>query len=119
VRRCATAPAATAHYRFGARTPKSSYIIGSACLTLALFGRAAIAFLQLVPMALLGVFLVYVGIQHAACLRDIKNRTPLLALAITIGVVALLTNLTWGFLAGLVLQGLLQVTLRRASSEED
>jgi sulfate permease, SulP family len=108
----------TAHYRFGARTPKSSYIIGSACLTLALFGRAATGALQLVPMAVLGVFLVYVGIQHAAYLRDIKNRTPLLALAITIGVVSLLTNLTWGFLAGLVLQVLLQVTLRRTSSEE-
>ena len=56
----------TAHYRFGARTPKSSYVIGGLCILLALFGRAAIGILQLIPIAVLGVFLIYVGIQHAA-----------------------------------------------------
>jgi SulP family sulfate permease len=98
----------TAHYRFGARTPKSSYVIGGVCILLALFGRAAVGLLQLIPLAVLGVFLVYVGIQHAAYLRDIFKRRAELLIAVSVGLVSLLTtNLTWGFLVGFVLQGIL------------
>jgi SulP family sulfate permease len=97
----------TAHYRFGARSPKSSYIIGAVCLLLALFGRAAVGLLNLIPAAVLGVLLVYVGIQHASYLRDILRRAPLLIIAIFVGVVSLLTtNLMWGFLTGFLLQGI-------------
>jgi len=95
----------TAHYRFGARTPKSSYIIGALCILLALFGRAAIGVLHLIPIAVLGVFLIYVGIQHAAYLRDIVK-----LIAVCVGVVSLpTTNLMWGFLTGFVLQGILMI----------
>jgi SulP family sulfate permease len=98
----------TAHYKFGARTPKSCYVIGSTCLLLALFGRSAVGLLRLIPMAILGVFLIYVGIQHAAFLRDIVKTRSSLFIAASVGLVALATtNLTWGFLAGFVLQGLL------------
>jgi len=97
----------TAHYRFGARGPKSSYVIGGVCVLLALFGRAAIGVLNLIPMAVLGVFLIYVGVQHAAYLWDILNSAPLLLIAIGVGVVSLLTtNLMWGFLTGFILQGM-------------
>jgi sulfate permease, SulP family len=100
----------TAHYKFGARTPKSSYIIGGLCILLALFGRAAIGVLHLIPIAILGVFLIYVGIQHAAYLRDIVKRAPLLLIAVCVGAVSLLTtNLMWGFLTGFVLQGILLI----------
>jgi SulP family sulfate permease len=98
----------TAHYRFGARNPRSSYVIGVVCIILALFGRAAVGLLQLIPAAVLGVLLVYVGIQHAAYLRDILRRPTLLAIAICVGGVSLLTtNLMWGFLTGFFLQGIL------------
>jgi SulP family sulfate permease len=98
----------TAHYRFGARTPKASYVIGGVCLLLALFGRTAVGLLNLIPTAVLGVFLVYVGIQHAAYLRDIVKRLPLLFIALCVGVVSLATtNLMWGFLAGFALQAIL------------
>ncbi len=98
----------TAHNKFGARTPKSSYVIGSICLLLALLGRAAITVLHLIPVAVLGVFLVYVGVQHAAYLRDILKRVSLLFIAVCVGVVSFLTtNLMWGFLAGFALQGAL------------
>jgi len=97
----------TAHYRFGARNTRSSYVIGAVCLLLALFGRAAVGLLRLIPAAVLGVLLVYVGIQHASYLRDILRRLPLLAIAIGVGVVSLLTtNLMWGFLTGFLLQGI-------------
>ena len=98
----------TAHNKFGAREPKSSYIIGGLCLLLALFGRAAVGVLHMVPIAVLGVFLVFVGIQHSMYLRDIVKRVPLLFIAICIGIVSLITtNVMWGFLAGFALQGIL------------
>ena len=100
----------TAHYKFGARTPKSSYIIGGLCILLAFFGRAAIGVLHLIPIAILGVFLIYVGIQHAAYLRDIVNRVPLLLIAGCVGAVSLLTtNLMWGFLTGFGLEAILLI----------
>jgi len=98
----------TAHYKFGARTPKSSYVIGSVCLLLALFGRSALGLVGLIPLAVLGAFLLYVGIQHAAFVRDIAKNRGSLCIAASVGLVALATtNLTWGFLAGFVVQGLL------------
>ena len=103
----------TAHNKFGARTPKSSYIIGGLCLLLALFGRAAIGVLHLVPIAVLGVFLIFVGIQHSMYLRDIVKRVPLLLIALCIGIVSLITtNVMWGFLAGFALQAILFIFVR-------
>lgn len=95
----------TDHYKFGARTPKSNYVIGAVCLLLAAFGTAAIALLHLIPLAILGVFLIYVGVQHSLYLRDIAGRLPSLVIALFVGIVAALTtNLMWGFFTGLVLQ---------------
>jgi SulP family sulfate permease len=97
----------TAHYRFGARTPKSSYVIGGVCLLLAFFGAAAVGLLHLIPLAVLGVFLVYVGIQHAAYLRDLTEFWPQLMIALGVGLVSFLTNLMWGTLLGLAMEGIL------------
>jgi SulP family sulfate permease len=95
----------TAHHKFGARTSKSNYVMGAVCLLLAAVGTAAVAVLRLMPAAVLGVFLMYVGIQHALYLRDIVKRFPLLLIALSVGVVAVVTlNLMWGFLIGVVLQ---------------
>ncbi len=100
----------TAHYKFGARRPKSSYIIGGLCLLLALFGRAAVNLLHLIPIGVLGVFLIFVGIQHSMYLRDIVKRAPLLFIAVCAGVVSLITtNVMWGFLAGFALQAILLI----------
>jgi SulP family sulfate permease len=96
----------TAHYKFGARSAKSSYVIGGLCILLALFGRAAVGVVSLIPQAVLGVFLIYVGFQHAAYLRDIVKRAPLVFVAVAVGVVSILTtNLMWGFLVGFALEG--------------
>lgn len=97
----------TAHYRFGARTQKSSYVIGAVCLLLAFFGRGAVGLLSLIPTAILGVFLVYVGVQHGALIRDILKRKRALGIAVCVAVVSLVrTNLTYGFVAGFILEGL-------------
>jgi MFS superfamily sulfate permease-like transporter len=104
----------TAHYKFGARSQKSNYIIGGVCLLLALLGASAVGLLKLIPMTVLGVFLIYVGIQHAAFLRDIVQNRSYLLIAVSVGLVALATtNLTWGFLVGFGLQGLLLLRARQ------
>jgi SulP family sulfate permease len=103
----------TAHYRFGARSPKSSYVIGGVCILLALFGGAAVGLLHLIPLAVLGVFLVYVGIQHAAYVRDLFQRWPQLLIAVCVGLTSILTNLMWGSLVGLAIEGILR-TYKRA-----
>ena len=96
----------TAHYKFGARTQKSSYVIGATCLLLACFGRGALGMLDLIPTAILGVFLVYVGVQHGALIRDIVPRKQALLIALCVGLVSFAkTNLTYGFLAGFLLAG--------------
>jgi len=102
----------TAHYRFGARTPKSSYVIGGVCILLALFGGAAVGLLRLIPLAILGVFLVYVGIQHAAYIRDLIPRWPQLMIAASVGLISFLTNLMWGALVGFALEGILWLDRR-------
>jgi len=102
----------TAHYRFGARTPKSSYVIGGVCILLALFGGAAVGLLHLIPLAVLGVFLVYVGIQHGAYVRDLIHRWPQLLIAVCVGVVSFLTNLMWGTLVGFASEGILWIYRR-------
>lgn len=97
----------TAHYKFGARSQKSNYVIGSVCLLLALFGASAVGLLKLIPTTILGVFLIYVGIQHAGLLRDIVKNRGYLLIAVAVGLVALATtNLTVGFLVGFGLQGI-------------
>jgi SulP family sulfate permease len=97
----------TAHNKFGARSEKSSYVIGAVCLLLALFGHSALGILGLIPMTVLGVFLIYVGIQHGSFVRDIVKNRVWLFIAVAVGLVALATtNLTLGFLVGFALQGL-------------
>jgi len=103
----------TAHYKFGARTQKSNYVIGMVCLLLALFGESAVGFLHLIPTAVLGVFLVYVGIQHAALIRDIVMKRAFIFIAVCVGVVSLLkTNLTYGFAVGFLLEGVFWLVAR-------
>ncbi len=106
----------TAHYRFGARTPKSSYVIGGICIVLALLGGAAVGLLNMIPLAALGVFLVYVGVQHAAYVRDLFGRWPQLLIAACVGVISFITNLMWGTLVGLALEGILWLVTRQRPS---
>ncbi|HLY63328.1 MAG TPA: putative sulfate/molybdate transporter [Terriglobia bacterium] len=110
----------TAHYKFGARSEKSTYVIGGVCLLLALFGQSAITLLHLIPTAVLGVFLIYVGIQHAMFIHDLLARKAYLLIAVCVGIISLVTtNLTYGFLAGFLLHGLLMLYEGRSASRKN
>ncbi|WP_415718573.1 putative sulfate/molybdate transporter [Maridesulfovibrio sp.] len=100
---CHGAGGLAAHYRFGARTCGSNLIIGVLFVLLAIgFGPQSVKVLQLIPMGVLGVLLVFAGLQLIMAARDITAR-PAQAVIVLMLVVTLISNLAWAFGAGIVL----------------
>lgn len=99
----------TAHYSFGARSGGACIIIGSLCLGAALmFGRGVSEIFKIIPHSILGIMLFYVGFRHAFLVTDLRERKEL-AVALGIGIVALLTsNLSIAYGLGMVLWFLLR-----------
>lgn len=98
---CHGAGGLAAHYRFGARTAGSNLIIGLIFTALALFlGPYALSAASLLPMAILGVLLVFAGSQLALTLNDIQSRKDLFVALLMLGI-TLASNLAVGFAVGL------------------
>ncbi|MBI5576744.1 MAG: hypothetical protein HY896_10340 [Deltaproteobacteria bacterium] len=110
----------TAHYRFGARTGRAGLFIGSILLLLgAFFGNSISSLCSLVPAAVLGMFLLYVGIEHGRLIRDILHLPRETGVAVSIGLITLATgNLSIAFGAGIALEFGLR-TLWPAPGEEE
>lgn len=99
---CHGAGGLAAHYRFGARTAGSNLIIGIVFLALALFlGIHALSMVYLLPMAILGVLLIFAGGQLALTVIDMKTRKDLFVVLLMLGI-TLASNLAAGFLVGIV-----------------
>ena len=92
----------TAHYRLGARTGGAPLMIGVLFLAAGLAGGAALVPLaKLIPYAVLGVLLVYVGVQHLLLARDVRGAADWTVVA-AVAIAAVATqNLAIGFAAGL------------------
>lgn len=98
---CHGAGGLAAHYRFGARTAGSNLMIGGIFVMLAvLFGVHAISLLYLMPMAILGVLLVFAGAQLGLTILDLKDRKELFVVLLILGI-TLASNLAFGFLIGI------------------
>ena len=105
---CHGAGGLAAHYRFGARSAGSNLIIGTIFVGLALFlGFQAMKLFQLLPMAVLGVLLIFAGAELGRSILDIRDRKDLFVI-LSILAITLTTDLAAGFLAGLVLAILLR-----------
>jgi MFS superfamily sulfate permease-like transporter len=89
-------------YRFGARTGGSVVALGAVKLGLGLlFGTAAIALLQAIPAAVLGVLLAFAGFELALPARDCVKRDAFFTAVVTAaGILAV--NTAVGFAVGLV-----------------
>jgi SulP family sulfate permease len=99
---CHGAGGLAAHYRFGARTAGSNLIIGGVFLSLALiFGENMVAVLNLLPLSLLGVLLVFAGLQLALMIHDLQDRTDLFVALFMLGI-ALASNLGMAFILGII-----------------
>jgi len=100
---CHGAGGLAAHYRFGARTAGSNLMIGSLFLLMAVFmGSHAVAFLHLLPLAILGVLLLFAGSQLALTILDVKVRKDLFVVLMMLGI-TLASNLAVGFIIGIFL----------------
>jgi len=99
---CHGAGGLAAHYRFGARTAGSNLMVGILFLSLAFFlGIHALSVVYLLPMAILGVLLIFAGGQLALTVIDMKTRKDLFVSLLILGI-TLASNLAAGFLAGIV-----------------
>jgi len=105
---CHGAGGLASRYRFGARTAGSNLIIGGVFFLLALLlGSHALAIIYLLPMAALGVLLIFAGLQLALTILDMQTRAdlfvPMLMVAITLAF-----NLAAAFIVGIGLAHLLK-----------
>ncbi|MCG8637208.1 MAG: putative sulfate/molybdate transporter [Desulfobacterales bacterium] len=100
---CHGAGGLAAHYRFGARTAGSNLIIGSIMMGLVvILGTGFLSVLFLIPMAILGVLLIFAGSQLAMTIIDMNTRNEIFVV-VTILSVTLASNLAAGAVAGMVL----------------
>jgi len=106
---CHGAGGLAAHYRFGARTAGSNFMIGILFVLLVLFlGSGILAVIYLIPMAILGVLLIFAGSQLALTIQDIFQRKDLFVVVVILGI-TLATNLGFGVMAGFGLAYLLKL----------
>ena len=107
---CHGAGGLAGQYRFGARTNGSILLLGAAkLLAAALFGASLIALCQAFPLSLLGVMLLFSGLELALVARDQNGREAAFIMLVTTGV-SLGLNIALGALAGLLAAGLLRIT---------
>jgi SulP family sulfate permease len=105
---CHGAGGLAAHYRFGARSAGSNLMIGAVFILFTLLlGNRILALFNLIPMAILGVLLLFAGSQLALTVLDIKERKEMFVVVLILGI-TLASNLAAGFMAGIVLAYLLR-----------
>jgi len=100
---CHGAGGLAAHYSFGARTGGSNLFIGTVFLALACFlGSQALSFINLIPLSLLGVLLIFAGIQLSMSILDMFARKDMFLVVIMLAI-TLTSNLAWAFGIGVLL----------------
>jgi SulP family sulfate permease len=106
-----------AQYRFGARTGGSIVMLGGAKILLALlFGGSLLVWMRSYPQSVLGVLLLFAGLELVLVCRDQGRRSDFWVMALT-GGVCLAVNTAAGFVVGLVVARLLAWRVFHVSSE--
>jgi len=97
---CHGAGGLAAQYRFGARTGGSVVALGAIMMVLALlFGGSLLLWLQEYPRSVLGVLLVFSGLELAMVSRDQTKRASFFIMLLTAGL-CLGINTAVGFVIG-------------------
>jgi SulP family sulfate permease len=105
---CHGAGGLAAHYRFGARTAGCNLIIGGILALLALLlGKSIVPVLGVIPLAVLGVLLLFAGLQLALMIEDLKSRADLFVAMLILGL-TLAFNLAVAFFAGVAIAWILR-----------
>lgn len=110
---CHGAGGLAGQYFFGARTGGAKIIEGLIEISIGLFFAASISGIFTVfPVAIIGAMMFLVGVELAKFARDVRLREDLAPMAVTL-IVAVTTNMAYGFLAGLAVHYLIEFILRR------
>ena len=105
---CHGAGGLAAHYRFGALTAGSNIMIGGVFIALAIFfGSRSLAFINLLPLAVLGILLLFAGSQLCLTILDLNKRKDMFVCLTVLGI-TLATNLAAGFIAGIAVAYILK-----------
>ena len=100
------------HYAFGARTGGSVVIYGSIFLVMGLFFSQGFAeVVQIFPLPVLGVLLLFEALSLATLLRDISGSRSDLLVALLVGL--LCAGLPYGYLVGLIVGTAIYYAMRR------
>lgn len=104
---CHGAGGLAAQYRFGARTGGSVVMLGLGKMALALaFGGSLLVWLQQFPQSVLGVLLLFGGLELALVCRDQRARVDFFVMIVTAGA-CLAVNTALGFGVGWAMAALL------------
>ena len=105
---CHGAGGLAAHYRFGARTAGSNIMIGGAFIVLAfVLGDRSLSIINLLPLAVLGILLLFAGSELCLTILDLTKRKDLFVSLVILGI-TLAANLAAGFISGIAVAYLLQ-----------
>lgn len=105
---CHGAGGLASRYRFGARTAGSNVIIGTIFIILSLFlGHKILTVLHHVPLAVLGVLLIFAGLQLCFTFLTISAKKDIFVIVIML-VITLEHNLAAAFLIGIAVALLLR-----------
>lgn len=107
---CHGAGGLAAHYRFGARTGGSNIMIGAIFLIIALvFGKIGISLLSSIPYAILGVLLLFAGLELALLIRDVTDKNDLFIAILIAGIGFATTNMGIAFILGILVMYLIKI----------
>lgn len=109
---CHGAGGLAGQYYFGARTGGTNIIEGLIEIGLGLFLATSIARLfSIFPLSIIGAMMFLVGIELTKFAKDIRVSKDLVPLGTTI-IISLLTNMAYGFLAGLIVYNIIRFIFR-------
>ncbi len=106
---CHGAGGLAAHYRFGARTGGSNLMIGIIFLFMGLaFGKIGISLLSSVPNSILGILLVFAGLELALLVKDVSEKNDLFISILIAGIGFATTNMGIAFIVGITVMHLIR-----------
>lgn len=92
-----------AHYRFGARTGGAPIMIGIFFIIIALLlGQFGFSLLAIIPQSILGVLLVFAGLELCPLLRSLKTNEEYFIALLIAGIALAVPNMAWAFAIGIL-----------------
>jgi SulP family sulfate permease len=91
-----------AHFRFGARTGGAPIMIGIFFIVIALvLGELGFSLLAIIPQSVLGVLLVFAGLELCPLLRSLKTNEEYFIALLIAGIALVVPNMGWAFGVGI------------------